>query len=154
LKVVLIVLLASTPVLVSSAAASKDVDIYSPGEVQSISQKLAARKSAFAAQELEKYGNHYTMVAFREQTGSAEVHEKEADVFIIVDGTATIVTGGKLVNAHTEKPGELRAASIDGGNRHPLEKGSIIHIPAGVPHQLLIKDGDPVTYFVVKVTDR
>jgi mannose-6-phosphate isomerase-like protein (cupin superfamily) len=133
------------------SAASTDVDVYSAQDLHAISQKLAARKSSFASQQLEKYSNHYTMVAFREQSGSAEVHETEADVFVVVDGTAGLVTGGKLVNAHTEKAGEVRGASIEGGKRQTLEKGSIIHIPAGVPHQLIVDNG-PFTYFVVKVT--
>ena len=147
MKVVFIAMLASAIV----SGASTDVDVYSPQDLHSISQKLADRKSAFASQTLDKYGNHYTMVAFREKTGSAEVHQTEADIFVVVDGTASLVTGGKLVNAHTEKPGELRAASIEGGKRQSLEKGSVVHIPAGVPHQLIVENG-PFTYFVVKVT--
>src|SRR5947209_17505180 len=76
-------------------AASADVDVYSPQQLQAMSQKLAARKSAFAAEQLSKYGNHYTMLAFRESTGSAEVHETEADLFVVTEGHAAIVTGGR-----------------------------------------------------------
>ena len=148
MKTILIPVLASATLF----AASADVDVCSPRDLQSISQKLAARKTAFASQALEKYGNHYTMVAFREQTGSAEVHQTEADVFVVVDGTATLVSGGKLLNAHTEKPGEVRGTSIEGGKRQLVEKGSVVHIPAGVPHQLLVAKDSPITYFVVKVT--
>ena len=75
------------------------------------------------------------MLAYREATGSAEVHEHEADIFVVESGEATIVTGGKLVDGHAQKPGEIRGTSIDGGERHPLAAGDIIHIPAGVPHQ-------------------
>jgi mannose-6-phosphate isomerase-like protein (cupin superfamily) len=139
----------SAAMIVSTA--STDVDVYSAQDLHAISQKLAARNSNFASQPLEKYGNHYTMVAFREQTGSAEVHETEADVFVVIDGTAGLITGGKLVNAHTDKAGELRGTSIEGGKRQTVEKGSIIHISAGVPHQLIVDNG-PFTYFVVKVT--
>jgi mannose-6-phosphate isomerase-like protein (cupin superfamily) len=147
LKFVFMAMLAS----VMASGASTEVDVYSPQDLHSLSQKLAARSSGFASQALEKYSNHYTMLAFRDKTGSAEVHEKEADIFVVVDGTATLLSGGKLVSPRTEKPGELRAASIEGGKRQPVEKGSLIHIPAGVPHQLLIENG-PFTYFVVKVT--
>jgi mannose-6-phosphate isomerase-like protein (cupin superfamily) len=148
LKVIVISLFAT----VSLLAASADVDVYSPQELQAISQKLAARKTSFASETLSKYGNHYTMVAFREATGSAEVHETEADLFVVVEGHASIVTGGELVNKHTEKPGEVRGSSISGGQKHELAKGAVIHIPAGVPHQLLIEKGVPFTYFVLKVT--
>ena len=117
-----------------------------------MSQTLAARKDAFASRSLGKYSNHYFLLAHREETGSSEVHEHEADVFVIESGDATIITGGKLVNGHATAPGEIRGTSVEGGERHTLATGDVIHIPAGVPHQLLIAKGKPFTYFVVKVT--
>jgi mannose-6-phosphate isomerase-like protein (cupin superfamily) len=135
-------------------AAGSDVDVYSPQDMQSMVQKLSQKKAPFASEPLKKYGNHYTMMAYREATGSSEVHEKEADFLFVVDGSATILTGGKLVNPHTEKPGELRGTSVQGGERHALAKGAVIHIPAGTPHQLLIQKGTPFTYFVVKVIEK
>jgi quercetin dioxygenase-like cupin family protein len=62
------------------------------------------------------------------------------------------LTGGKVVNPKTIKPGEIRGTSISGGERHTLSTGDIVHIPAGVPHQILLEKGKPFTYFVVKVT--
>ncbi len=135
-------------------AASATVDIYSPQQLSAMSARLAQKKTGFASESLQKYGNHYTMLAFREQTGSAEIHETEADVFVATEGTAVIVTGGKLVNGHTEKPHEVRGTSIEGGERHEFAKGAVVHIPAGVPHQLLIQKGSPFTYFVVKVVEQ
>jgi mannose-6-phosphate isomerase-like protein (cupin superfamily) len=135
--------------------AAGDVDVYSPKDLQAISQGLAQKRTQFASEQLKKYGSsHYTMVAYREATGSSELHEKEADFFVVVDGDATILTGGKLVNPKTEKAGELRGSSIEGGERHELAKGSVIHIPAGTPHQLLIEKGKPFTYFVLKVIEQ
>ena len=131
---------------------SQAVDIYSTRDLKAAEGKLAGKKEPFASQELARYGNHYTMLAHREETGSSEVHEHEADIFVIEDGEATIVTGGKVVNPKTQKPGEIRGSSITGGERHVLATGDIIHIPAGTPHQLLLEKGKPFTYFVVKVT--
>jgi mannose-6-phosphate isomerase-like protein (cupin superfamily) len=91
------------------------------------------------------------MLAQREATGSAEVHEHEADIFVVENGDAQLVTGGKLVNPKTQKPGEIRGSSIQGGEKQAVTKGDIIHIPAGTPHQLLVTS-KPFTYFVVKVT--
>ncbi len=130
-----------------------EVDIYSPSEIQGMTDRLAHKQASFNSQALKQYGNHYTMLAHREATGSSEVHEKESDVFVITSGGATLVTGGVLVKPHTEKPGELRGASISGGENHAVITGDIIHIPAGLPHQLLLEKGKPVTYFVVKVID-
>jgi mannose-6-phosphate isomerase-like protein (cupin superfamily) len=138
-----------------SAAAAKTsqvTDLYTKGDLSAIQQQLAAKKTAFAGKDLERYGNHYTMLAYRSNTGSSEIHEHEADVFVIEEGDAAIILGGKMVGGHTEKPGELRGKSIEGGERRPLKTGDIIHIPAGVPHQILVTPGKPITYFVVKVT--
>lgn len=132
-------------------AADHDVDIYTAKDLQGMSQALAKQGKPFASRDLVRYGNHYTMLAMREATGSSEVHEHEADIFVVEAGSATIVTGGKVINPQTQKQGEIRGTSISGGQRHRLEAGDIIHIPAGVPHQLLIEK-PPFEYFVVKVT--
>jgi mannose-6-phosphate isomerase-like protein (cupin superfamily) len=128
------------------------VDVYSVKDLEALGQKLSQKRTQFASQELERYGNHYTMLAFREKTGSSEVHEHEADVFVVVSGEATLVTGGKVVNPRTERAGEIRGTSIEGGENHKIGTGDIMHIAAKTPHQLLIENGKPFTYFVVKVT--
>lgn len=133
------------------AAEEHPVDVYTVKDLQSIGQALSKEGKAFASRDLARYGNHYMLLATRESTGSSEVHEHEADIFVVQSGAATIVTGGKMVNPHTQKAGEIRGISISGGERHALHAGDIIHIPAGVPHQLLI-DKAPFGYFVIKVT--
>lgn len=133
-------------------AASSQVDIYTTKDIRSKADKLAAEKKPFAAADLDRYSNHYTMLAYREATGSSELHEHEADFFVVENGEATLLIGGKVVNPKTVKPGEIRGTSIEGGERHTVSTGDIVHIPAGVPHQLLLEKGKPFTYFVVKVT--
>ncbi len=115
-------------------------------------QALASKGLSFADKNIARYGNHYLLLARRGETGSSELHEHEADIFIVQSGAATIVTGGKIVKPQTTKLGEIRGSSIEGGERHTLATGDIIHIPAGTPHQLLIDKGTPFAYFVVKVT--
>ncbi len=137
---------------VVAGAAPANVDVYSASEIRQMGQKLAQKGTLFASEDLVRYGNHYTMLALREKTGASEVHEHEADVFIIESGQATLVTGGKLVDPHTTKAGEIRGTSITGGERHHLGAGDVVHIPAGTPHQLLVEGREPFTYFVVKVT--
>jgi mannose-6-phosphate isomerase-like protein (cupin superfamily) len=133
------------------AGQSTRVDIYTARDLHAIGEKLMQKRTQFASQDLERYGNHYLMVAERGQTGSSELHEHEADIFVVESGNATIITGGKIVNPHTQKPGEIRGSSIEGGERHHLGVGDIIHLPAGTPHQLLIDRNQPFTYFVIKV---
>ena len=137
--------------LAAAVLVAAEVDVYTPQQLDKITQQLSNKGAQF--EELKRYGNHYTMIAHRDATGSSEVHEKEADVFYAVSGDAELITGGKLTNPKTVKPGELRGTGIQGGTKQALPQGSIAHIPAGVPHQLLITKGKPFTYFVVKVIE-
>ena len=91
------------------------------------------------------------MAGRRSGPGTVEIHEKDTDIFYIVDGTATFVTGGAAVDLKEISPGEIRAKSITGGTERQLAKGDVIIIPHGIPHQFTEVNG-PFLYFVVKVT--
>lgn len=116
-------------------------------------QEKAAKGDGSASETLEKYPHHYMMLAFRQHSGGGELHQDFADVFFILDGHATVVTGGSLVDPKTTAPGEVRGTSVQGGSRQELKAGDVVHIPAGMPHQTLVADGQTVTYFVVKVEE-
>lgn len=131
---------------------AETIDAYTQKDIASVQNDLAHKKTAFASRDLKRYGNHYTMLAYRESTGSSEIHQHEADVFIVQEGDAMLVTGGKMIDGRLQKPGEIRGTSVEGGDKRPLKTGDIVHIPAGVPHQILVTPGKPITYFVVKVT--
>lgn len=133
------------------AAGQSGMAIYSAQQLHALGDKLVQKRSQFASEDLARYSNHYEMLAERGQTGSSEVHEHESDVFVVQSGEGTIVTGGKIVNPRTTKPGEIRGSSIEGGERHHVSVGDVINLPAGTPHQLLIDKGKPFTYFVIKV---
>ena len=86
----------------------------------------------------------------REGPGEVEFHEHVIDVMHVVSGRATVITGGSMVDAREIAPGELRAATVEGGRPHELSEGDVLAIPNGVPHQFAAVS-DPFLYFVVKV---
>jgi glc operon protein GlcG len=86
----------------------------------------------------------------RAAPGEVEVHANVVDVMHVVRGTATVVTGGELVDAREVGTGETRARAIEGGEPHELAEGDVLAIPNGVPHQF-VEVSDPFLYFVVKV---
>ena len=137
----------------SGAAASPDV--YSQDDLTGMEKKLKEKvdASGVATQTIKKYSTDYSMLAFRTQSGKAELHEKFADFYVVVEGKATLVSGGKMVNGATTAPGEVRGDSIQDGKETKLKKGDIVHIPANIPHQLLLTKGDTFQYFVVKVQE-
>ena len=116
-------------------------------------QELAAKGDGSASETLEKYPHHYTMLAFRQKSGGGELHQNFADMFVILEGHATVVTGGSVADQKTVSPGEIRGKSVEGGARQEVKAGDVVHIPAGMPHQTLVADGDTVTYFVVKAEE-
>ena len=86
----------------------------------------------------------------RDKPGQVEVHDKEMDVLYITDGTATFVTGGKIVGAKQSRPDQWLGTDITGGTTHKLVKGDVIVVPAGMPHWFKEVPGQ-VSYYVVKV---
>lgn len=70
------------------------------------------------------------------QAQGASLHEAQAELFYVIDGTATMLTGGTLVNP-TRTGTNQAATSIDGGVRQVLGKGDFFLVPSGVPHQFV-----------------
>ncbi len=87
----------------------------------------------------------------RVEPGQAEIHTLDTDVIYVVDGSATLVTGGKAVDAKEIAPNEIRGTKIEGGEEHQIGKGEVIIIPNGVPHQFTAITGE-LHYFVCKPT--
>ena len=86
----------------------------------------------------------------REVPGQVEVHDKETDIIYILDGAATFVAGGKMIDGALSRPGQWLAKDISGGEERHLVKGDMVLVPAGTPHWF--KSVSPqVTYYVVKV---
>jgi mannose-6-phosphate isomerase-like protein (cupin superfamily) len=87
----------------------------------------------------------------RDAPGMVEVHARETDIMYILDGTATIVTGGTVVGGKTVSPGETRGENLRGGNAQTLTKGDVFVVPNGVPHWFRDVPSS-IQYYVVKVT--
>ena len=116
-------------------------------------RKMAKHGDGSASETLKEYPRHCAMLSFRSRDGEAEIHENFADVFYVLEGRATLVTGGTVAGARLIKPGETRGTSIEGGARQELRAGDVAHVPAGSPHQMLVSGEQTVTCLVVKVEE-
>jgi quercetin dioxygenase-like cupin family protein len=87
----------------------------------------------------------------REAAGEVEMHERDTDIFHVLEGSATLITGGRMLGPRSVSSGEVRAKEIVGGEERQLMKGDIIVIPTNVPHWFKEVRG-PFLYYVVKVT--
>lgn len=112
-----------------------------------------SKEKVFAAEAkpgtLASGSDHIVSMSRRDQGGQSEVHDTETDVFYVMEGSATFVTGGTVVDAKTTSPGQIRGTGITGGTTHMLTKGDVIVIPKGTPHWFK-EVPEVVVYFVVK----
>ncbi|HKG13656.1 MAG TPA: heme-binding protein [Pyrinomonadaceae bacterium] len=94
--------------------------------------------------------NYMVHASRREKPGMAEVHAQDTDVIYVLDGAATFVTGGSVVEGKEVAAGETRGSSIDGGETRQLKRGDVITVAAGTPHWFK-EVSAPFLYYVVKV---
>jgi uncharacterized protein GlcG (DUF336 family)/mannose-6-phosphate isomerase-like protein (cupin superfamily) len=87
----------------------------------------------------------------RDGPGEAEVHSADTDIFYVLDGSATVVTGGELITPRNVSATEIRGSSIAGGTEQRIGSGDVLAIPRGVPHWFRAVQA-PFTYYVVKTS--
>lgn len=79
----------------------------------------------------------------------AEMHEHEVDIYLVLEGEATLLLGGTLVHPSTPSPGQHRGDGLDGAREQPIRAGDLVAIPEGTPH-LVDARGHRLVYLVVK----
>jgi mannose-6-phosphate isomerase-like protein (cupin superfamily) len=75
-----------------------------------------------------------TNLEYRTGVGPAAVHEKEAEMFYVIDGSATMITGGKLIEEKRTNAENLGGTGIEGGKSQPMAKGDFLIVPENTPH--------------------
>lgn len=96
-------------------------------------------------------GDHWLMLVLQQDTvNPPEMHASEVDIYIALEGAATLTLDGELEGAEEISPGQFKGGRIVGGRTVTLGAGDVVHIPALTPHQLMTK-GTTYKQFVVKV---
>jgi mannose-6-phosphate isomerase-like protein (cupin superfamily) len=96
----------------------------------------------------------------QDQPQTAALHYKVSEVYHVLKGSGTLVTGGTLVNAKSraadsvevrqeDGPGASGTA-IQGGTTRQIKEGDVIVIPAGTPHWFSKIDGS-LAYLVIRI---
>jgi mannose-6-phosphate isomerase-like protein (cupin superfamily) len=93
-------------------------------------------------------------VAYRNGSGEAELHVKQADLLLIRSGSGTVLIGGEMIEGKPTGPDEVRGKSITGGTKYPVAAGDTLYIPANTVHQFLMEPGQTFTAMVIKITPR
>lgn len=116
-------------------------------------KQMARAGEGSASEILREYPRHNIQLSVRLRSGVAELHERFADIFFVLDGRATLVTGGAMAKPQSAGAGETRGTMIEGGDRQELRAGDVAHIAAGTPHQILLSGDATFTAMVIKVQE-
>ncbi|MFN0060330.1 MAG: heme-binding protein [Planctomycetota bacterium] len=108
------------------------------------------RESLTRGEALVEHKNYGVYAARREGPGQAELHELATDIFYVLDGHATLVTGGTIVGKTTAGEGEIRGVAIADGVAQALAPGDVVVVPRGTAHWFRDVHA-PLLYFAVKV---
>ena len=87
----------------------------------------------------------------RTAPGRSELHVEFTDVWYVIEGAGTLVTGGTIAGGVNTSPGEVRGKGITDGTSRRMTKGEFAVIPAGMPHWISTVEGKEILYIVVKV---
>ena len=91
------------------------------------------------------------VLAQRREAGPVEYHDHTNHVFVMVEGQATLVVGGSMVDPKRTASDQMRAPSLEGGTTYHLSKGDVITIPAKTPHWFKEVPTKTVAYYAVNI---
>ena len=79
-----------------------------------------------------------------------ELHDASDDVYYVLEGSATLVLGGKLEAPKEVEPGEWRSPRIIDGRTVEINRGDLVIVPRGTPHQRSTS-GKDFTMLLIKI---
>jgi mannose-6-phosphate isomerase-like protein (cupin superfamily) len=124
------------PLMLKTFATSADVAAL-------IAEAKSARKDnqAIVTQPILQFAPYTATLEYRASVGPAALHEKDAEMMYVIDGSATLMTGGKLVGETRTNAANLSGTAIQGGESKKISKGDFIVVPEGTPHWFSSIDG-------------
>ena len=99
---------------------------------------------ALLAQSMIQLAPYNLSLEYRAAVANAAVHETEAELFYVVDGSAMLVTGGRLKEEKRTNAANLSGSGIEGGVSRHVAKGDFVMVPEGTPHWFSAIDGTVV----------
>ncbi len=113
-----------------------------------------AKPTGSAGPIVATYGNLGLMLSVRTASGVGELHQNFDDLMVVEEGSATLVTGGSLVDPKPGVNGEIRGTSVQGGTSKSIGVGDVVIVPAGMPHQILLAPGTVYKSLVAKIKEK
>jgi mannose-6-phosphate isomerase-like protein (cupin superfamily) len=145
---------AASGAAVQPAAAQSSSAFMANKEIMGLVDKAKADRKGDApvtAEPILSLAPYKAQLEYRPGNAPAAVHEKDAELMVVLDGAGDIVTGGKLVDEKRNNANNLSGSSISGGDSHKVVNGDMILIPANTPHQVTPSGGAPIVLMTMHV---
>ena len=109
---------------------------FSAADLQAALAKLPTDRPNAAARVFTLDPYNVAVEQRQPRAQGAASHADRAELFYVIDGTGTMLTGGTITDGKTS--GEnTQGTTISGGTRIDFKKGDFIMVPSGVPHQFV-----------------
>jgi mannose-6-phosphate isomerase-like protein (cupin superfamily) len=118
-----------------------------------IAKAKAERKDgqAMVAERILSLTPYRATLEYRAALAPAAVHEKDAEMMVVLEGSGTITTGGTLIDEKRTNAANLSGSGIAGGTTQALKKGDVLIVPEKVPHQTKPTDGEVIVLMTFHV---
>ena len=129
--------------------------VFQGAQVQAQLAQLVeqAKVTHHGGAELARSGNIALQLSVMPGNGPGELHRNADDLLMIQQGSATVVTGGTMVNGKDRPGGNTYGSGLEGGESTTVGPGDIVLIPAGLTHQLLVPAGTTLVMIVGKIQE-
>ena len=88
----------------------------------------------FLWKPLLRGGDAVAALEYWKKPAKPAVHPEQAEYVVVIAGSGTMISGGRLVDPVTSNPTLIEGSRIDGGTTRALHPGDVFLIPAGTPH--------------------
>jgi hypothetical protein len=116
-------------------------------------RKMARAGEGWASDTLRDHPGHSAILTVRLRNSSAEILDGIAQMFHVLEGRATLVTGGVLEKPRKTASGQTTGTAIVGGSQQELRPGDVIHIAGGVPIQFLVPNEKPFSCLILRIPE-
>lgn len=152
---------ASAILLTASVVQSSAQTTGAPAAIYKTDQEIMAELDEAARNSTSAAGVSVTVspgISIRRRMSGvlqyAVMHPYSVEIYRIVEGSGTLVTGGLLVLPLADSPSEdvVRTQhGIEGGLARQVKAGDVLVLQPGTPHWFSSIDGDAITYMESRV---
>src|SRR5215831_11224115 len=147
-------LLAATFTSAAQAQTAATTQYMSEKDVMALIEKAKADRkndAPLVPEPILQLAPYKAQLEYRPLKAPAAVHEKDAELFVVLQGTGDIVTGGKLVDEKRVNAANLSGSGIADGQTHHVVKGDTLIVPNNTPHQVIPGGDAPIVVMTMHV---